>query len=225
MNFKYLLFDLDNTLYPSTSAMDAGITRRMMECVAEFFSCSMEEAIKIRKKNISHYSTTLEWLRAQGLKDIEKYLAHVHPDNECDELKKEDGLRKLLLRLPQKKSILTNAPREHAQRVLEKLEVSDLFECITDIRDPNFFGKPYPQAYQTALKKSGFNFEETLFIDDMQKYTDGWAALGGTSILIGNKNGKPLSKDAKSMSNAEQKVWGQTYRLKSIYELPQFLGL
>ena len=48
MNFKYLLFDLDNTLYPSTSAMDAGITRRMMECVAEFFSCSMEEAIKIR---------------------------------------------------------------------------------------------------------------------------------------------------------------------------------
>ena len=225
MNFKYLLFDLDNTLYPSTSAMDAGITRRMMECVAEFFSCSMEEAIKIRKKNISHYSTTLEWLRAQGLKDIEKYLAHVHPDNECDELKKEDGLRKLLLSLPQKKSILTNAPREHAQRVLEKLEVSDLFECITDIRDPNFFGKPYPQAYQTALKKSGFNFEETLFIDDMQKYTDGWAALGGTAILIGNKNGKPLSKDAKSMSNAEQKVWGQTYRLKSIYELPQFLGL
>ena len=30
----------------------------------------------------------------------------------------------------------------------------------------------------------------TLFLDDMQKYTDGWVALGGTAVLIGDKNGK-----------------------------------
>ena len=44
MHIKHLLFDLDDTLYPSSSNMNAGINRRMMECVADFFNCSIEEA-------------------------------------------------------------------------------------------------------------------------------------------------------------------------------------
>ena len=65
MKYKHLLFDLDNTLYPSSSDMDKGITRRMLECVAEYFNCSIERAIELRKERITHYSTTLEWLRSE----------------------------------------------------------------------------------------------------------------------------------------------------------------
>ena len=50
MEIKHILFDLDNTLYPATSAMDKGITTRMLECVADFFNCSIEKAIEIRKE-------------------------------------------------------------------------------------------------------------------------------------------------------------------------------
>ena len=124
-------------------------------------------------------------------------------------------------------SILTNAPHEHADRVLEKLGVADLFEAVTDIRDAGFNGKPYPDAYLAALRKVGATLEETLFLDDMQKYTDGWVALGGTAVLIGDQNGKPLTEDAESMKQARaaNKTGkpGRTIRLQSIYEMGSLL--
>lgn len=225
MKYSHLLFDMDNTLYPASSDMDKGITRRMLECVADFFHCDMEKAAALRAERIVHYSTTLEWLRAEGMTDVEGFLAHVHPDNEADELLPQPALRDFLISLNMPMSILSNAPHEHADRVLAKLGVADLFESVTDIRDAGFNGKPYPGAYQAALKKVGATIENTLFLDDMQKYTDGWVALGGTAVLIGDKNGKPLTEDARSMIEARKAnksgKTGTTIRMKSIYELTQ----
>ena len=222
MKFEHILFDLDNTLYPSTSEMDRGITGRMMECVAAFFHCSIEEAFELRKERMVHFSTTQEWLRSEGMTDIEGFLAHVHPDNEADELMPQPGLREFLIGLGRPMSILTNAPHEHADRVLAKLGIADLFMAITDIRDTEFNGKPYPFAYRAALKKVGASVENTLFLDDMQKYTDGWVALGGTAVLIGDKNGSPLSADAKARQGVVPVEGGRTVRMASIYELPEF---
>lgn len=224
MQFTHLLFDLDNTLYPSSSKMDEEITIRMLECVADFFDCSIEQAKELKKQNIIHHSTTLEWLRSEGLTDVEGFLHHVHPEDEAEELQCDPALRLFLESLPLPKSILTNAPYEHAQRVLEKLGISDLFQAITDIRDANFYGKPYENAYLAALKKSNSSINNTLFLDDMLKYTDGWNALGGTAILIGDKNGRPLASDAKSLKKSGNLPKGKTFRLKSIYELPDFLA-
>lgn len=223
MKIKHLLFDLDNTLYPASSAMDAGITRRMMECVAEFFNCDMDTAIELRKKNIVNHSTTLEWLRSEGLTDVEKFLAHVHPDNEADELMPQPGLREFLISLPYPKSILTNSIHEHADRVLAKLGIADLFEAVTDVRDADFCGKPYWQSYKAALNKTGAEFKTTLFLDDMIKYTDGWAVRGGTAILVGDKNGRPLTSKAKSMQDAPEVCQGRTIRLQNIYDLPELI--
>lgn len=218
---------MDNTLYPASSAMDKGITRRMLECVAEFFHCSMDEAIALRSERIVHYSTTLEWLRSEGLTDIEGFLAHVHPSNEAEELPPQPGLRDFLISLNMPMSILTNAPHEHADTVLGKLGIADLFEAVTDIRDAGFNGKPYPDSYMAALKKVGATIEYTLFLDDMQKYTDGWVALGGTAVLIGSPNGKPLAEDAESMKKARAAnttgKTGKTIRMKSIYEIKGIL--
>ena len=227
MKYTHLLFDMDNTLYPASSAMDKGITRRMLECVADFFHCNLEKAAELRAERIVHYSTTLEWLRTEGLSDVEGFLAHVHPVNEADELPPQPGLREFLISLDMPMSILTNAPHEHADTVLGKLGIADLFEAVTDIRDADFYGKPYPASYMAALKKVGATLENTLFLDDMQKYTDGWVALGGTAVLIGDENGKPLSDDAVSMiearkANTSGKA-GKTIHLKSIYEVKDIL--
>lgn len=227
MKYTHLLFDMDNTLYPASSAMDKGITRRMLECVADFFHCTMDEAIALRSERIVHYSTTLEWLRSEGLTDVEGFLAHVHPSNEAEELPPQPGLRDFLISLNMPMSILTNAPHEHADTVLGKLGIADLFEAVTDIRDAGFNGKPYPDSYMAALKKVGATIENTLFLDDMQKYTDGWVALGGTAVLIGSPNGKPLAEDAESMKKARAAntigKTGKTIRMKSIYEIKGIL--
>ena len=224
MSIEYLIFDLDNTLYPSSAQMDKGITTRMMNCVAEFFNTTYEEAVKIRAKNITNFSTTLEWLRSEGLTDIETYFSKVHPQNEADELQPDLNLRPYLESIPLSKIILTNAPKEHAERVLNKLGIADLFLDICDIRCSDFYGKPYPLSFEIALQKIGGNIHNSLFIDDMQKYVDGYTALGGTAVLVGNKNGRPLEEDAKPMQAIKNKQKGTLYKIQNIYELKDLLN-
>lgn len=224
MIVKNIIFDLDNTLYSPTSAMDAGITRRMMEAVAEFWRVDMETAVELRKKNVPRFSTTLEWLRSEGLKDIETYFAKVHPDNEADELLCDNELRAFLQSIEQSKVILTNAPREHADRVLKKLNVADLFSAVIDIRACGLLGKPYASSYKMALQKIGGTIEDTIFLDDQCKYTDGYVALGGTALLVGNKNGAHLSPDSAACNNESRPHPGRTVKIDSVYDLPKILA-
>src|SRR5574344_1233148 len=163
MQIKHLIFDLDTTLYSSTAAMHRGITFRMLPCVAEFFHIIYDEAVALRSQNLPEFSTPLEWLRHEGLTDIEGYFAKVHPGNEADELPPDPALRPLLESIAIPKSVLTNAPREHADRVLAKLDVADLFTSVCDIRASPLKGKPYPEAYRTALAQCGGTIDDTLF--------------------------------------------------------------
>ena len=223
MIVKNIIFDLDNTLYSPTSAMDSGITRRMMEAVAEFFGVDMDKAVELRHKNLPRFSTTLEWLRSEGLKDVEGYFKKVHPDNEADELMPDPNLRPFLESIEQKKIILTNAPREHADRVLKKLGVTDLFSALIDIRDCGLRGKPYAASYKLAMQKCGGNIDDTIFLDDQYKYTDGFEALGGTALLVGNKNGTHLSPDSAALSGELPPHPGRSVRIETVYDLPKIL--
>lgn len=223
MIVKKIIFDLDNTLYSPTSAMDAGITRRMMDAVAEFLGVSLEEAARIRKEKVVRFSTTLEWLRSEGLTDVEGYFAKVHPQNEADELPFDEKIRSFLQSLEQEKMVFTNAPREHAERVLSKLKISDLFSHVIDIRDCGLRGKPYASSYRMALQKCGGTIDDTIFLDDQYKYTDGFVSLGGTALLVGNKNGSHLSPDSEAFNKEPPPHSGRTIKIASVYDLPKIL--
>ena len=224
MTVKNIIFDLDNTLYSPTSAMDAGISRRMMAAVVDFLGTDLEAATELRKRKVPYFSTTLEWLRSEGLKDVEGYFAKVHPDNEADELMPDPNLRPFLQSLGQNKIVLTNAPREHADRVLQKLKIADLFCAVVDIRACGLLGKPYAQSYKIALEKCGGTIDDTIFLDDQYKYTDGYVALGGTAILVGNKNGARLNPESAACNHDVPPHPGRTIKIDSVYDLPKILG-
>ncbi len=224
MTVKNIIFDLDNTLYSPTSAMDAGISRRMMDAVADFLGMDLDAASELRHKNVPYYSTTLEWLRSRGLTDVEGYFAKVHPDNEADELAFDKDLRSFLQSIEQKKIVLTNAPREHADRVLEKLKIADLFSAVVDIRACGLLGKPYANSYKIALEKCGGTIDDTIFLDDQYKYTDGFEALGGTALLVGNKNGAHLNPESAAYNKDVPPHPGRTIKIESVYDLPKILS-
>lgn len=97
---KALLLDLDNTLYPASSAMDAGFSRRIVRFISDFLHISGEEAAALRNANLPHFGTTLEWLKkAEGLTDDEAFFRAVHPDSETGEVEKDPALRGFLLSL------------------------------------------------------------------------------------------------------------------------------
>ncbi|MDR2618692.1 MAG: HAD-IA family hydrolase [Treponema sp.] len=182
---KHILFDLDNTLYSRRYGLENGVSARIHDYITALMGVTAEEALEERKKRIDHYGTTLEWLMAEkGFTGIEHYYQAIYPENEADALRGEPGLRNFLKTLPCPLSILTNAPKEHADRVLKKLGIGDLFTELFDLRRLGFKGKPREEAFRMALETLKARPEEVLFIDDMPKYVSGYRAIGGRGILL-----------------------------------------
>lgn len=115
-------------------------------------------------------------------------------------------------------TILTNAPLCHAQRVLEFLNVADLFVGIHDIQRNGFKGKPYPDAYRQALSTSGFTLEETVFFDDHKKYTKGYQDLGGQAVLIQGSSGTEILTIPAPQDNLLPQL-----AIESVYQVPKVL--
>jgi putative hydrolase of the HAD superfamily len=182
---KYLLFDLDNTLYSCRWGLEDNVRRRMQEFSAAFLGLPAGEAWRQRMEQRQKYGTNLEWLRGEkGFTDVEAYLAAVHPKDEADDLPPDPELRAFLKSIPIPKAILTNSPREHADLILGKLGITDLFTHIFDIRRCGFKGKPHPDVFNNALTTLGLQAAEVLFIDDNPDYVKGFIDFGGRGLLL-----------------------------------------
>ena len=182
---KYLLFDLDNTLYSSSYGLEDNVVHRIKKFAASFLGISPDEVWRQRMAQEKKYGTCLEWLVAEkGFTDYEAYLAAAHPPDEADTLPLNDVLRAFLSGLAFPKAILTNSPMEHADRILNKLGITDLFTHIFDIRFCNYAGKPRPEVYRRTLEVLGYSAGEVLFIDDNRYYIEGYIALGGHAVLF-----------------------------------------
>jgi putative hydrolase of the HAD superfamily len=207
---RYVLFDLDNTLYPSDAGMEEATSRRIAEYSAMHLGVSAERAQELRKARLHLYGTTLEWLMTEeGLTDVDGYYAFIHPDGEEENLVPDPEVRKFIETLPVPASVLTNAPKEHADRVLRKLELEGLFEHIFDIRWNKLVGKPAESAFRDVLAALGTAPEETLFVDDLPQYLEGFVRIGGVGVL---------------MDDFDRHAASPYRRVRSIPELARFLG-
>jgi putative hydrolase of the HAD superfamily len=206
---KYILFDLDNTLYPASSRVEHAFNNRIVTYVAKFMGISVEEADELRAKGFIEHGTTVSWLIAEhGLKDVEDYLDWIHMKDIGDYITPNPELAEMLKRIKISRSILTNAIREHAERVLKALGIRHEFEQIFDIRAYNFNNKPSPIAYNTALSAINVPVENILFIDDNIHFMQPFIDLGGQVLLI----------------DEEQKHQNSPYpSIREITELEKFL--
>ena len=182
---RYILFDLDNTLYPESSILGARFEEAINRYTAGFLNISNEQARVMRKERGRAYGTTLQWLiQVYGFDKIDEYMDAVHPKDMHSYLNKNPGLKQLLQELPVPRSILTNSPREHALRVLDYLEITDQFERVFDLRYNNLVGKPEPSVYSRILAEIGQTAEDVLFIDDVPGYLEPFRRMGGKVLLI-----------------------------------------
>lgn len=207
---KALLLDLDNTLYPESSAMGENFTRRVKAFVADYLNVSPEEAAALRAENLKRYSTTLEWLkRGCGLADENEYFAAIHPECEAEEVPEDPKLRPFLASINLPLILLTNAPYVHAERILKRLGILDLFGRIYDLTWNGGRGKPYPSSFLNPLADSGLTPKDALFADDSLKYAIGYREVGGTPVLVDETG-------ARAQAAAKEGI----ATIRSIYELP-----
>jgi putative hydrolase of the HAD superfamily len=181
----YLLFDLDETLYPSSSGMVEEISRRMTRYVSQYLHLDETEAAQIRRSLSQKHGTTLSGLMSEhNLKDPESYLEFAHPTDVDNFLHKDPELVSALSSIDLPKSILTNAPAEHARRILEYLEIEQHFEQIFDIRMCGFRGKPEKFVYVNVLAVLNRQASEVLFIDNRIDYLLAFREIGGNVVWV-----------------------------------------
>lgn len=206
---RALIFDLDNTLYPASAAMEEHTIARMNEYTARLLGMGVEESKVFRREHMPRYGTTLEWLMAEhGFADPEDYFTYVHPAGEEDLVEFDPGLGPFLDSLKLPKFVFTNAPMEHADRVLQKLGIADKFQRVFDVRFCNLRGKPSAAAVDGVLAAIGLPAEDTLFMDDIPRYVQGFIDRGGRGVLVDHFGKHPGSG---------------LPTIKTIYELPAHL--
>lgn len=185
MRISYILFDLDDTLYPSSSGLARVFLENILAFVSDYLGISPEEAERIRSEKRKRYGTTLEWLQAEeGLSDADPYFDAIHPTDIGAWLDPDPALVAMLERLPQRASILTNSPAEHAERVSRFLGIRHFMEHIFDLRFNGLLGKPDRAVYQRALDRIGVPAREVLFVDDMPGYLGTFREMGGNVLLV-----------------------------------------
>ena len=181
----YLLCDLDETLYPSSCGLMQAVSARMSAFVAEYLRVDREEAARIRTRLRVTYGTTLTGLmREYGLQVAEQYRAYTHDVPVADFLADDPRLSEALASIPQPKSVLTNSPLEHAERVLKRLGIRGRFERVFDLRFNGFIGKPDPAVYNRALGVLDRRAAEVLLVDNHLDYLAPFRAMGGHVLLI-----------------------------------------
>jgi putative hydrolase of the HAD superfamily len=185
MTIRAILFDLDNTLYPASSGVMQSIDRRIGEYVQQRLGLPEDEASRLRHHFYTTYGTTLRGLQQfYANVETEEYLQFVH-NIEIDRLLQFDAeLDVALSRLHVPKVIFTNSPREHAERVLNTMQIAHHFEQIFDLRYFNFVAKPDPSCYQHVLDVLGIDGSEALLLEDTPQNLAPAKALAMTTILI-----------------------------------------
>src|SRR5450759_2509994 len=101
---KYILFDLDDTLYPTQSGLMHEISDRMSEYMIERVGISPKDFDRVRRDYWTRYGTTLRGLYIERHVDAQAFLNYVHEVDLTRYLKPDTQLADLLAALPQQKS-------------------------------------------------------------------------------------------------------------------------
>ena len=204
-----LFFDLDGTIYSNDNGLWDEIRHRMGRYMVERMHLPSDQVPLLRQAYYKKYGTTLRGLQHHHQVDVDDYLSYVHDIPLADYLKPLPELRKILLSLPQRLWIFTNASGEHARRVLKIMDLSECFSGIIDIRSTDFFCKPDPEAYHRALAfAEEKNANCCILFDDAEANIESAHSLGIRTALVG----------ASSRSNS-----AADWLLHSLIDLPKVI--
>ncbi|CAK9179443.1 unnamed protein product [Ilex paraguariensis] len=129
--YDCLLFDLDDTLYPLSSGLAVGCRKNIEDYMIEKLGIHRSKIPDLCNLLYKNYGTTMAGLRAIGYDfNYDEYHSFVHGRLPYENLKPDPVLRSLLLSVPLRKVIFTNADRVHAAKVLSILGLEDCFEGI-----------------------------------------------------------------------------------------------
>ena len=177
------IFDLDNTLYSADSGIFQQVHELMGKFVSNHLNIGINEAKKIQKKYYKEHGTTLKGLMDNHGVEPDYFLAEVHK-LDYSIVNSNKNLNNELNKLSGKKIIYTNANMQHTLDVLERIELSNFFDEIFDIKMANYIPKPEIKPYEQIINKFNINPSSSAMFDDIAKNLVPAKKVGFTSVWI-----------------------------------------
>ena len=183
---EFILFDLDETLHPSSNGLMTLIRDRIVEYMVVRLGWSADEAEERRQRYVSEYGVTLNGLHKLHGVDVGDYMEYVHAVPHSEYIEPNPALDRMLGRLRPSKAIFTNASQNHARRVLSALRVSPAhFECIFDFEAAGYCPKPDPEAYHRILARLGVRGDQCVLVEDnLRNLETAKSVFGMTTVLV-----------------------------------------
>ena len=205
---KYLLLDLDGVCYGSHNGYPLEkvfglVSKRMTLFIQEKLGLDEKKAKELQTNYFYKYNTSLNGLMLHHNVIGDEFLKYVH-DIDISFMKKDKIMRNELENLNMEKFIFTNGSAEHAQNILTRLGVYDLFgkEKVFDIKDAGYVPKPEAQTFDLMVKKFGINPKETIYIEDIAKNLSIGFERGCTTVwLINDEHFGKIDSDKDYISH------------------------
>ena len=189
---KYLLLDLDGVCYGSHNGYPLEkvfglVSKRMTLFIQEKLGLDEKKAKELQTNYFYKYNTSLNGLMLHHNVIGDEFLKYVH-DIDISFMKEDKIMRNELENLDMEKFIFTNGSAEHAQNILTRLGIYDLFgkEKVFDIKDAGYVPKPEAQTFDLMVKKFGIKPKETIYIEDIAKNLSIGFERGCTTVWLIN---------------------------------------
>ena len=185
---KTWLFDLDNTLYPLNSGLFDQIRARIADYLVERCGVDAANAMATEQRYRDEFGSPLAGLMAKKKTKPGPFLSFVH-DVDYGVIDANPTLARALAGLSGRRYIFTNGSTEHAQNVLSRLGISDLFDDVFDIVRAGYLPKPRHEPYDRIVSDFDLIPQETVFVEDMACNLVPAKSLGMTTVLVAQDNG------------------------------------
>ena len=195
------LFDLDNTLHNATPHIFPHINRSMTAYVARALGLDEEAAGEKRREYWTRFGATLTGMMRLHGTEPHHFLRHTHdfPDLERM-LVFERGLRAMLKRLPGRKLVFSNAPRQYAHAVLRAAGIVDQFDGVYAIEQLRFQPKPSVAAFRRLLHRERLVAARCIMVEDTLENLATAKRLGMKTVWVSAAMRTPPAADLRIAS-------------------------
>eukprot|EP00041_Stephanoeca_diplocostata_P025012 m.645336 g.645336 ORF g.645336 m.645336 type:complete len:232 (-) comp22651_c0_seq9:3992-4687(-) len=183
-HFKVLLFDLDETLYRSSTGIALKQRQGALRYMHEKLGVPVSECEAVWRREFQKTNQTAKALREAfpSTFDIDTYFKYSRIG--YDLLHPLPIVRNFLHALPLRKMIFSNGSRVHVMNCLKRLDIADCFEGIISSDEMGHVCKPQADAFQIACRLAQVKPREAIFFDDNIKNIRGARSLGMQTVHI-----------------------------------------
>jgi len=177
------IFDLDNTLYSADSGIFQQVHTLMSKFVSAHLNIDIKKAKELQRKYYRQHGTTLRGLMDNHNVDPDHFLSEVH-QLDYSIVDPNFKLNRELKKLKGRKIIYTNANRQHTNDILIRLELTNEFDAIFDIKTANYIPKPEASPYEQIISEFNIDPITTIMFDDIAKNLVPAKNVGFSSVWI-----------------------------------------